>query len=283
MAFPWVMTMEISNVTKNSNPVVDGRSVGQRATVLPRSGVRTRSMAATARTLTLLSLVAGLFHSAIAAQEPEDKREAAGSDFDRLFPERRNERLEVLLVAHLAAVDRVCVLSAPQKAKLTLAARGDTRKFWDRVAVARGEYLLAWGDRERMAAGWPAIRQLLDEVDSSFFTESSLFSRVIVGTLDSVQRPAYLQARRERRRFHYEARIGLAIARLELGMPLRADQRQRLVKLLLDETQPPDSFDEADIPMVLRAMSRLPERELRSILDEAQWRAVSQRLRLLSP
>ncbi len=204
----------------------------------------------------------------------EDERAKAASQFDEMFPGRYSERLEAMLATHLAGVDQLCGLTSAQRAKLTLAGQGDIRKFWERVGVARGNYVLAWGNRDRMIAIWPNIQELFKEVDSEFFTKSSFFYRSVEGTLDPVQRQKYVEEQRKRERYHYEARLGLSIAKLERGMPLRGEQRERLIDLLVETSQPLEGVGESDVAMLLNALSQLPEHQLRSILDDVQLDAL---------
>ena len=79
---------------------------------------------------------------------------------------------------------------------------------------------------------------------------------------------------RERRKFRYEAKIELVLSNLENSISLRAEQRQRLVKLLLDETEPPKKFGQYDFYVVLFQAGKLGEAKLRPILDDAQWQSL---------
>jgi hypothetical protein len=66
----------------------------------------------------------------------------------------------------------------------------------------------------------------------------------------------------------------MVLSNIENSISLRADQRQRLLKLLLDETEPPKKFGQYDFYVVLLQAGRLGEAKLRPIFDDAQWQSL---------
>ena len=62
----------------------------------------------------------------------------------------------------------------------------------------------------------------------------------------------------------------MVLSNLENSIVLRADQRQRLVKLVLDETEPPKKFGQYDFYVVLFQLARLEDEKVKPILEDAQ-------------
>ncbi len=60
------------------------------------------------------------------------------------------------------------------------------------------------------------------------------------------------------------------------------EQRERLTKLLLQETRLPSRLDDDEISVMLAQAARLPESKIRPIFDESQWRSVSRLLEELN-
>jgi hypothetical protein len=188
------------------------------------------------------------------------------------------ERIESLLTLHMESVDRACGLSDDQKRKLQLAGRGDIKRFFASVEEVRTKFREARNDQHRFNQIWQDVQPLQTKVNSGFFDDVSLFYKVLKRTLGPEQSAKYERQELERRKFRYETKIGLAIAILENGMPLRDQQRQRFMNVLVKETQPPKRFGQAhyDYYVVMLHAAKLPEGKLKPIFDDAQWRALSQ-------
>ena len=191
---------------------------------------------------------------------------------------QEKKRLESLLTLQVESVELACGLSDAQKRKLQLAGCGDMKRFFGSVEENRKMFRKVRNDRNKINQFWQDIQPLQAKLNSGFFDDVSLFHKVLRRTLDSEQFAKYEQQESERRKFRYEAKIGLVVAMLENGMPLRDEQRQRFVKLLVDETQPPRRFGQSqyDYYVVLFQAAKLPENKLKPIFDDAQWRALSQ-------
>ncbi len=186
------------------------------------------------------------------------------------------KRLDSLLTLQVESVERACELSDAQKKKLQLAGRGDVKRFFGGVEEMKKKFREVRRDQHRINQIWQDLQPLRTRFNSGIFDETSLFHKVLKRTLDSNQSVQYEQRERERRKFRYEAKVELAVAMLETGVPLRDVQRQKLVKLLLDDAEPPTKFGEYDYYVVLYHAAKIPEETLKPIFDEAQWRALTQ-------
>lgn len=186
------------------------------------------------------------------------------------------KRLDSLLALRVESVERACGLSDGQKNKLQLAGRGDVKRYFGSVEEVRREFRKVRRDQNRINEIWQKIQPLQMKFNTGIFDETSLFCKVLKRTLDPDQSGQYEQQERERRRFRYEAKVELAIAMMETGLPLRDIQRQKFVKLLLEEAEPPAKFGQYDYYVVLYHAAKLPEEKLKPIFDDGQWRALTQ-------
>ncbi len=180
-------------------------------------------------------------------------------------------QLRSQLLLHVESVNRACELSNAQREKLQLAGDGDLDRLFRAVEQLREEFREVGEDRKKLQTAERKVSALQIKLEGGVFDDSSLFQKVLRLTLDRDQLARYDRQERERRKFHYEGKIELAVANLEVGISLRAEQRQRLIKLLLDETEPPRKFGQYDFEFIFYQAAKLEERKLRTILDEAQW------------
>ena len=178
----------------------------------------------------------------------------------------------------LDCLESVCNLSDAQRTKLQLAARGDMKRFFRRFDEIRERYGDLANDQQKLNELMQAIYPLRTKMNSSFFDESSLFHKVLLRTLDPEQSRKYQEQQHERRRFQYEAKIELALAVMENSFPLRQQQRQQFLTLLLDEPEPPVAFGQQTLYEVFYQAGKLDEARLKPIFDDAQWRSIRQML-----
>src|SRR5207249_1887352 len=83
---------------------------------------------------------------------------------------------------------------------------------------------------------------------------------------------------RERREFRHRANARLAVNMLEQSVPLRHEQRQQLIALLISQIKPPRKSGAMDYYLIMYRASQLPEAKLRPLFDELQWKIVSRQL-----
>jgi len=188
------------------------------------------------------------------------------------------KRLDSLLLLQVESVQRACELSDAQKKKLQLAGRGDMKRFFGSVEEMRQKFREVRRDQNRFNNIWQEIQPLQMRFNSGIYDDKSLFYKVLKRTLDSDQSEQYDEREQERRRFRYEAKVELAVAMMETGVPLRDVQRRKFVTLLLKETEPPTKFGQYDYYVVLYKAAKLPKEKLQPIFDDGQWRAVTQLL-----
>ena len=78
--------------------------------------------------------------------------------------------------------------------------------------------------------------------------------------------------------YRYRARVDLAMELLNNSVGFTDEQRQRLVKLLAEETQPPRRLGQNDYYAVLYLMASLPEAKVKPIFDDVQYRSLRRQL-----
>ncbi len=201
------------------------------------------------------------------------------SDFDQeVLGGQARDQVERLLKARLAlqvdSVNRACELSGAQREKLQLAGEGDLKRLYRTIEQLREKFREAGQDQEKIEAVDSEASAVQMKMQAGVFDDSSLFQKVLRQTLNGEQSVWYDRQERERRKFRYEAKIELVVSNLENSISLRPEQRQRLVELLRDETEPPKKFGQFDFQVVLFQARKLGEAKLRPILDDAQWRSL---------
>jgi hypothetical protein len=185
-------------------------------------------------------------------------------------------RINSHLKLKLDELDRVCVLTEAQKQKLTLAARGDMKRFFDQVEEVRRKFLAVKNDQNGFNQLWQEISPLQQKQAAGLFGETSMFAKTVRKTLTDEQQAKYRTVVESRRRFRYRATIEVSLISLGNTVALRHDQHEALLKLMVEETQPPHIFGQYDNYVVMYEMSKLPPQKLKGLLDERQWKLLQQ-------
>lgn len=184
-------------------------------------------------------------------------------------------KLEKLLALHTQDVDRACQLSEAQQKKLQLAGRGDIKRFFERVDVVRRKFLLVRKDQNKVNEIWQDIQPLQLIFLSGLHGSDSFFRKTLRNILDDRQFEDYSRLARERQLFQYRAKVELVVSVLEGGLPLRDEQRQRFITLVVEHTKPPLRYGQQDYYIVMWNISKIPEATLKPLFDEAEWKALN--------
>ena len=83
---------------------------------------------------------------------------------------------------------------------------------------------------------------------------------------------------RDRFLYRYQARVDLAMEMLNSNVGFTDEQRERLVKLLTEETRPPRRLGQNDYYAILYVIGTLPEAKVKSIFEDVQYRSLKQQL-----
>ena len=188
------------------------------------------------------------------------------------------KRIQDRLKLQLDELNRVCGLTDAQQQKLSLAARGDMKRFFDQVEELRKKFLEVRQDQNAFGLIWQEIQPLQRKQASGLFNDPSLYSKIRAKTLSVEQSEKYRAVLEERQRFRYRASVEVAMTTLENSVALDQKQREALAQLLIDKTQPPEAFGQHDYNFVMYRLARLPEQEVKSLLDERQWKTIQPQL-----
>ena len=109
-----------------------------------------------------------------------------------------------------------------------------------------------------------------------------MFAKTLARVLGDDRMATYREGLRESRRFRHRARVDMVVEVFDVATGCSDEQRERLTKLLLQETRLPSRLDDDEISVMLAQAARLPESKIRPIFDESQWRSVSRLLEELN-
>jgi hypothetical protein len=186
-------------------------------------------------------------------------------------------KLDSALALRIDDVDRICGVNEAQKKKLHLAGSGDIKRFFDRVEETKRRISSAKDNQFNNV--WQEIQPLQTELNSGLFGDDSFFGKTVKRTLNEEQAARYDNVLRERNLVRYRAMVGWCVVQMDRNVGLSDDQRKRLVELLVKSTRPPKRFGQDDYWVMLYQASKLPESEIKSIVDDVQWRILERQLR----
>jgi hypothetical protein len=190
-------------------------------------------------------------------------------------PGQIENTLKVFLALQVRAVARACELSPAQREKIELAGECDRKRMLRAIDELRERFRQAGQDQETYSRLINEGSTMQNALQTGIYGESSLYQKVLRQTLKGDQSLRYEKQERERRKFRYEAKIELVMSNLESSISLTADQRKRLVKLLVDETEPPKKFGPYDIYVVFYQLGKLGDAKLKPILEESQRQSLN--------
>ena len=136
-------------------------------------------------------------------------------------------------------VDGVATLEEVQKKKLKVAADADVRRFFREVESVRNEIKKQGLGQNNINEAWQIIMPIQMKVQQGIFNEGSLFDRVIQSTLTKRQETDFRDELKRRRSRRWNVLTRANLAEIErTSMPLSREQRDKLVKTLLDVELP---------------------------------------------
>jgi hypothetical protein len=212
--------------------------------------------------------------------EPQQQFMVADENFDQwVFGGRGNaaairKRLDAQLVLCVEEVERMCGISESQKQKLELAGRGDVKRLFERVEVLRKKFQLVKNDQNKFNEFWQDVQPFQLLFNQGAFGPDSLYHKTLKNILSSEQAVRFQLADRDRRIFQYRTTVEAIVGMLDQVVSFRAEQRQKLIDLLVERMKLPRTFGQYNFYLVIYQMSQLPEAQLKEILDEPQLKAL---------
>jgi hypothetical protein len=183
-------------------------------------------------------------------------------------------RLDTVLALHVDELNRSCGLSPAQVKKLQLAGHGDIKRFFDRVGEAKRKFLESKNNPPNNNL-WIAINPLQTALNVGLFGDDSIFAKTIKTTLNTDQAARYAEIQHQRNLERYRITVDWWVVQVDKALGLSDDQRRELADLLVKEGRPPRRFGRGDYWYVMLQAARLPQGKLKSILDDVQWRLIS--------
>ncbi len=255
-----------------------------------------RTFAATTTTKIGLAVVLGLMGTKAQAQEFVDPIvvevpaqvgfQLNEANFNQWIFGNRNRnvsamaQLDALLALNLAEIEHLCRLSESQKQKLALAARGDIKRFNDRVAEARVVFERYRNNQNNMGEIMKETQPLAASLAAGLFSEGSLFAKSVGSILTSEQLVQYRAGLRARSQARYQAKVMLALADLDKTVGFTSDQFRRFTALILAETTAPEKpAGQFESNVVLLKIAQIPAEKVRPLFDDAQWKLLEPALR----
>jgi hypothetical protein len=185
-------------------------------------------------------------------------------------------KAETLLTLSVEDLERTCDLKPIQQKKLLLAGRGDIKRYFDRVEEARKKFQqTVKNNPNQFGLIWQDIQTLQSEFHE-VLGEGSIFGTMLKSSLSPEQLVEHEKVVRDRLLYRYWARVDLVMEMLNNNVGFTDEQRDRLVKLLAQETRPPRRLGQNDYYAVLYMLSLIPEAKLKPIFEDVQYRSLKQ-------
>lgn len=195
--------------------------------------------------------------------------------------EAAHQRLNLLLEFEVGDIDRACDLTAPQKKKLELMGRGDIKRFFDRFEIVKVKFLaLELNPRDLQRGNFGELTQDINSLQVILrvgpFHNNSLLYKSLSNTLSEEQIERFRAKVRERLQSSHLVAIRQLIKAIERPSPMSDAQRQKITDLLARDIEPCQNPGPYNLYYLLFQLERLPEENLKSLLNDAQWQALNQ-------
>jgi hypothetical protein len=176
-------------------------------------------------------------------------------------------------VEHVAQIG---TLTGEQRDKLQLAGQGDICRFFDAFDSVLQAAPLGPLPQHEWQQAWQEVQQRLQPLQAQYQAglhgEESLFRKTIPSALSSEQLVAFQKMEDERSRKHYQALVKATLAAIDNTVPLTADQRAQIIKLVVEKTEPPQGrfAGENQYQFVLYQMSQIQD-DLKPLFTDREW------------
>jgi hypothetical protein len=188
------------------------------------------------------------------------------------------ESLLAELTLKVDELDRICNLDDSQRRKLSLAGRGDMKRFFDTYERVKTKFQRTTPKDRRIDTVFQEIAPLQTAIQAGLFDGDSFIHRSLKNVLTDAQRTKYLQVQQERQRIRHQAAVELTVHTLDEAIPLLASQRDSLIDMLLALTRPARRSGQHDYYTIMYQIARMPPDQFRTILDETQWKILAKQI-----
>jgi len=245
----------------------------------------------TAKLPTFTGMLIFLMHAAPTADAQVAARPArvinySAENFDRLcfrnmVATAARAKADRMLQAKTALTESSIQLNTEQRAKLLLAGEIDIQRFFADFEELKSQWKFGSIPQDVFSAQFPRMRTaalpLMERYQTGLHDEGSLYHKAkltILTPSDFEITEAFTFKRKQKL---YRNLIRATVASLDSRLPLAIEQREALIKTILENTEPMDPHDYNE-PMLFATLPKFKEVEskLQPLFSEEEWPVVKQ-------
>lgn len=176
--------------------------------------------------------------------------------------------------SELTQIRKACELSDGQVDKLRLSAEGDISRFFRMVEKAKKNTENMQPDQAHVQDIQKHLAPIQERMSNGLFDQKSLFRQVLASTLSPDQLAEMERLNDIRTHRSAEAAARVTLSRLQLIVPMMAEQRETYLQLMVEELK------KHRVPRRLQMYAseylcfQMPEEKLKPFLDEHQIAAI---------
>lgn len=195
-----------------------------------------------------------------------------GKDANRLQQELTNKS-KVLVDACSEALQ----LDEGQVEQLRFACRGDVMRIMQEITeldihTKHVDMQEMGRNQEEMQKIWPLVMPARSRIDEGLHSKGSLFEKSLKSILTADQQVNFEKQNQEKQTRLIVATTKLTLLEFEKQVPLTADQRNRIIKLVEESPKPKLVSEGMAYYLGIVVLSKLPEEKVREILNEEQFK-----------
>ena len=224
-------------------------------------------------------------HAQVAAR-PARVINYSAENFDRLcfrnmVATAARAKANRMLQAKTAMTDSSINLNTEQREKLLLAGEIDIQRFFAAFEQLKSQWKFGSIPQAVFSAQFPKMRTaalpLMERYQKGLHGEGSLYHKSKLMILNPSEFKATEAFTLKRKRTLYRNLIRATVASLDSRLPLTMEQREEMIKTIIENTDPMDAHDYNE-PMLFATLQKLREVEskLQPLFSEEEWPVVQQ-------
>ena len=208
----------------------------------------------------------------------------SAENFDRLcfrnmIATAARAKADRMLQAKTAMTESSVQLTPEQKAKLLLAGEIDIQRFFAAFEELKSQWKFGSIPQNVFSAQFPKMRTaalpLMERYQKGLHGKGSLYHKVKLAILTPTDFETTQAFNRKREQKLYLNLIRATVASLDSRLPLTIEQRDAVIKTIMENTEPMEPLDYNE-PMLFAAIPKLKEVEtkLQPFFSEEEWLVV---------
>jgi hypothetical protein len=182
------------------------------------------------------------------------------------------------LEAQISLIEQAIAVRPELRQTWVQAGEIDIHRFFEACAARKQGFKFNVSQDEPnaiMARAALEVGELKERYEAGLHGDGSLFEKVVASTLEPNDRVTLQQFLDVRRTAQYRAYILATLTLLDRLVPLTIEQKDRITKLLLEKTEPPQNFGSGSdsLQVVLACMWQI-EAELQVVFLPNEWEVV---------